>query len=78
MKVDKKDDRQEQPDECDNCGTARGNLRRYESYGPGFQVAWLCPYCEVILPGNLTKTLANMFNVLEARSKASMAKVPGE
>jgi hypothetical protein len=66
MRVNHKNDRQDAPDECDNCGS-EVRLIRYESYGPGFQVSWLCHYCDRVT-GTMTgenRALCQGLNALE-------------
>ena len=62
----------ETPEECESCGSNEATLERFESYGPGPQVSWLCPYCSrchyktyPMLSG-----VAGMLNHFEARIKA--------
>ena len=68
MRVESKDDRPEQPEECDNCGSDV-ELKRYEYYGPGHNVDWLCSYCanDYTHGDPVIKTIAAMFNNLEKR-----------
>jgi hypothetical protein len=67
MRVESEHDRKEKPEECDGCSDSKAGLTRYYSYGPGHQVRWLCPYCEVASASEYRATLSAMFNVLERR-----------
>jgi len=72
MRVENENDRMEEPEECDWCRTTAGGLTRHAHYGPGYQVDWLCKYCENGYghSGNTTiASMAAMFNVLEKRIK---------
>ena len=66
MQVMLKNDRMEQPEECDGCQASDVPLTRYYSYGPGHQVVWHCEFCEVFLnPGTeINHNLANLGHVL--------------
>ena len=70
MRVDDpKTERLEPPDECDRCSAADCVLQRYESYGPGYQVAWLCHYCDSMIGTSQGENiaLAQGLHVLENR-----------
>lgn len=73
MRVDSPDERQEMPEECDECGSFDITLERFGSYGPGYQVDWLCPYCanSISKKEEISRILASMFNVLEKRIKGN-------
>ncbi len=70
MQVERKNDRMEMPENCDNCGSDV-KLKRFSRYGLGYQVEWLCPYCSVAFQKEevLVRTMAQMFNLLEKRLK---------
>ena len=68
MRVDNENDRMKMPEECDRCGYPTDKLVRHSHYGPGYQVDWLCRYCEVdFTRGNddIVKSIAGMFNTFE-------------
>ncbi len=70
MRVEDRDDRQETPEECDECDSDV-DLERFYHYGPGYQVEWLCPYCASSFSKkeDWSRTLSHMFHVLEKRLK---------
>lgn len=68
MKAKHPNDRPEMPEECDECGMSV-ELDKYESYGPGYQVDWLCKYCANSHDKKTTQSMAAMFNVLEQALK---------
>ena len=73
MKVDSPDCRQDKPVECDNCANETLDLCRYESYGPGYQVDWLCDYCRNVFDKSSThvKQMIQIAQVLERRLLAA-------
>ena len=77
MKCEKTTDRITKPEECDSCGS-EAELTRYEHFGPGIQIDWLCPYCAVCFTDNtkITKSVASMLNLLEKRLKSNPSRQP--
>lgn len=73
MRVNSPNDRKEMPEECDIC-QAPVELKRYLHYGPGYQVDWLCKYCEVSVKTAERKNVAAMFNVLEQALSKNIAQ----
>ena len=74
MKVENQDDRKEMPEECDSCGS-KVNLKRFEHYGPGYNVDWLCHYCTCDFSrgkNDVVKSVAAMLNVFEERIKSNI------
>ena len=64
---------QDIPEECDNCGR-EAPLVRFEHYGPGHNVDWLCPYCLCDFShgkSDVVKSIAAMLNVFENRIRYS-------
>ena len=73
MQVENENDRQEMPDECDVCGSSVP-LERFQSFGPGHHVDWLCSYCANDFThgqNSVVKSIAAMLNKLEERLKSN-------
>ena len=71
MRVERKNDRLLDPEECDNCGY-KTSLERFYFYGPGHNVEWLCEYCRLDHShgeNDVIRTVAGMLNRLEERLK---------